>query len=311
MAYLKPISSKNTVSNIKKYLEKNDRNVERTELNISDSDHWDVEMREVKALYEKEKGVQFFHLILSPDKEEGKNNYNVRTIHQMGVEVGQNFADLGYQVVIETHIDNGKIHDHIIINSVNMETGKKLRVSNAKGKDYVNNKDDVYMRDLYKITDALCLEKGLNTLSQSKKEKDQKSKEKGRQPETKKSDEIYIEQRGKSFKTKMRDKLQHIWMDENITSREDFTMALEEEGLQISRVTGTGHITYKDAEGHTSRASKLGAFDVPDLQQLIAKNKELEKQRLNEKKKQEEIRKLQKEPMHRNKSAGREMGYSR
>lgn len=109
----------------------------------------------------------------------------------------------------------------------------------------------------------------------------------------------------------MRDKLQHIWMDENITSREDFTMALEEEGLQISRVTGTGHITYKDAEGHTSRASKLGAFDVPDLQQLIAKNKELEKQRLNEKKKQEEIRKLQKEPMHRNKSAGREMGYSR
>lgn len=152
--------------------------MERTELNISDPDHWDVEMREVKALYEKEKGVQFFHLILSPDKEEGKNNYNVRTIHQMGVEVGQNFADLGYQVVIETHIDNGKIHDHIIINSVNMETGKKLRVSNAKGKDYVNNKDDVYMRDLYKITDALCLEKGLNTLSQSKKEKDQKSKEK-------------------------------------------------------------------------------------------------------------------------------------
>ena len=268
-------------------------------------------MREVKALHEKEKGVQFFHLILSPDKEEGKNNYNVRTIHQMGVEVGQNFADLGYQVVIETHIDNGKIHDHIIINSVNMETGKKLRVSNAKGKDYVNNKADVYMRDLYKITDALCLEKGLNTLSQSKKGKDQKSKEKGRQPETKKSDEIYIEQRGKSFKTKMRDKLQHIWMDENITSREDFTMALEEEGLQISRVTGTGHITYKDAEGHTSRASKLGAFDVPDLQQLIAKNKELGKQRLNEKKKQEEIRKLQKEPMHRNKSAGREMGYSR
>lgn len=64
MAYLKPISSKNTVSNIKKYLEKNDRNVERTELNISDPDHWDTEMREVKALHEKEKGVQFFSLDL-------------------------------------------------------------------------------------------------------------------------------------------------------------------------------------------------------------------------------------------------------
>ncbi|WP_256870001.1 relaxase/mobilization nuclease domain-containing protein [Bacillus sp. CDB3] len=47
-------------------------------------------------------------------------------------EIGMEFAERcfkGYEVAIYTHTDKDHIHNHLVINSVNFETGRKLQIS--------------------------------------------------------------------------------------------------------------------------------------------------------------------------------------
>jgi hypothetical protein len=64
--------------------------------------------------------------------------------HEVGVEFVNKIAP-GYQVAIYTHIDKDHIHNHIVINSVNLETG------------YRYNKCDATLHHMRKISDEICL----------------------------------------------------------------------------------------------------------------------------------------------------------
>lgn len=171
MGVLKILSSKNSCKNIKNYLEKNDRAEEETALNIDNPKKWAFEMQATKIAWDKKDGVQFYQIIDSYEREENKEHYNTRDIHAAGVMKAKMFSDLGYQVVVVTHNDTNHIHNHIIINSVNAEGGKKLRISKAKGEQYKDDAVDIYARDIKKMNDEICKELGLHTLSESKKSK--------------------------------------------------------------------------------------------------------------------------------------------
>ena len=70
------------------------------------------------------------------------------TINGMGKALASEYFP-GHQYAIVTHTETGKIHNHIVINTVNLETGKM-----------VPNKYK-HLHELRKINDRLCLEKGL------------------------------------------------------------------------------------------------------------------------------------------------------
>ena len=294
MGVLKILASKNSCPNAQNYSERNDRAAKKTCLNIDNPKQWAEEMEATKRAWGKTDGVQNYQIVDAYEREEGKEHYNVHDIHAAGVRKAKLFAELGYQVTVITHADTDHIHNHIYINSVNAENGKKLRISKAKSESYHNKNVDVYARDLIRLNDEICRELNLHTLSESKSIKDQKERKKGIQPENRKTDEIYLEQKGKSYKATMRAKLQKIWADNSIMSPADFSEKLKEEKLVISRKTSTGNITYQDQEGHKVRAKNLGAFNEDDVYDLIkrnqrAKQKEVKSNELNRRAAEEEL----------------------
>lgn len=272
------------LGNLKKYLERDGRNVKSSTLNIDCPSEWVQEFKDVKEIHQKTSGIQYYTLIQSFENEEGKEKYNVDDIHQMGVELAQVFVDKGYQVAIETHDDTDNIHNHIVINSVNQYDGKKLRISRYKYREE-KYEADIYMDDLKRRNDEICKENKLHTLTESKEIKDQKEKAQGKQPTSKVTDEIYVKD---SYKERMRESLQSIWKDTSITNAEDFNRALVKEGMCISRTTGTGNVTYQDKEGNKARAKGLGAFNQSDISDLIERNIRLMEQRRKDKEQKEE-----------------------
>lgn len=82
------------------------------------------DMQLTKELFDKTEGRQYYWIVQSFDNEHGEQSYNAEDVHEMGKELAEVFAKKGYQVVVETHNDTDNLHNHLIINSVNSETGK-------------------------------------------------------------------------------------------------------------------------------------------------------------------------------------------
>lgn len=72
--------------------------------------------------------------------------------HQLGVQLAEKITGGGHEYVIATHLDKGHIHNHIIFNATNMETGRKFRCQ----KDTIGR--------IRGLSDALCREAGLSVL---------------------------------------------------------------------------------------------------------------------------------------------------
>ena len=77
----------------------------------------------VRDAFNKDKNILAHHYIQSFSPNE---KISPALAHKIGVELAQKVAT-GFQVVIATHVDREHIHNHIIINSVNMETGLKWK----------------------------------------------------------------------------------------------------------------------------------------------------------------------------------------
>ena len=169
MAVLKVRNSngKASLGGAKDYLERDGRNVECSTFNIDRPEEWAEDMQLTKELFDKTEGRQYYWIVQSFDNEHGEQSYNAEDVHEMGKELAEVFAKKGYQVVVETHNDTDNLHNHLIINSVNSETGKKLRISNAKSLE-VSKGADILTTDLYRLNDEICKKYGLRTLDQSK-----------------------------------------------------------------------------------------------------------------------------------------------
>lgn len=272
MSVIKIKNGKRVCSSIKDYLEKNNRDKRKTAYGC-DKETWDQEMQVVKELEEKVDGRQYYHVIQAIDHRSGDVAHNLGEIHAAGQELAQYWVKQGYQVVVVTHNDKENWHNHLIINSVNAETGMKM---------------DMHDREryqLFKLQEEIDRSHGFWTMAQSIAENKKVARAKGVKREARRSDEIYTENRvkkqnKKTRKQEVREKLQSVFAKEDIFSREDFEKILADKGLQISRETSTGHITYQriDKLNEKHRASRLGDFDTADIAELIARNQEIKLQ---------------------------------
>lgn len=86
-------------------------------------------------------GNNSIHLIQSWSYQESKQLTREK-IHEMGLELVNRFAP-GHQFVVQTHTDRPSHHNHIVLNPVNLETGKRIQNKLEHIKTIRNLNDDI------------------------------------------------------------------------------------------------------------------------------------------------------------------------
>ena len=126
------------------YAEK--RAVEKSGHNC-DIDYAKSNFKELRILYGKDDGIQAHTIIQSFQPGE----VTPEQANEIGLELAKSVAK-DYQVAIYTHADKEHIHNHIVINSVNIENGKKYH-SNKEQREVIKSEND-----------RICEERGLSVV---------------------------------------------------------------------------------------------------------------------------------------------------
>lgn len=213
-----------------------------------DVTHAKSSFKAIRAAYGKESGVQAHTIIQSFSPEESKV-LGVEKINKMGKELAKRVAG-DYQVAIYTHDDKEHIHNHIVINAVNPETGKKYQ-SNAKQRHLIKDKNDEIM-----------LEHGIDPVERGTAQINYTLAER----------EIML--RGDiSWKEQIRQAVGVLKDDEEITSFDEFKTAMKDNFDIEANIRGKT-VTYKHPDKKKNiRGNKLGAaFDKEELENDFARH---------------------------------------
>jgi len=145
MATTKLSGTKSTARAIN-YAEK--RAVEKSGLNC-DVDYAKSSFKATRELYGKTGGNEGHVVIQSFSPGE----VSPKQCNELGLELAQKIAP-NHQVTVYTHDDKEHIHNHIVINAVNLETGKKFN----------NNKKALH--DVRRVNDEVCKAHGLSVVTE-------------------------------------------------------------------------------------------------------------------------------------------------
>ncbi|MEG1583283.1 MAG: relaxase/mobilization nuclease domain-containing protein [Cetobacterium sp.] len=149
IAILKAINSKSTGKGSSKGLEDylNKEKALKTGIDC-DCDNWSSDFRLTKAVFDNLEGRQYKHFTQAFEKESGLSQEEV---HKAGIDLVKMCKQFeGFQAVVITHNDKEHLHNHIVINSVNSETGKKFRMSNSELKTLKKNMDN-YLKQEFNL----------------------------------------------------------------------------------------------------------------------------------------------------------------
>lgn len=185
------------------------------------------EMIATKKQYNKyNKGRDKIHFIQSFSPND---NLTCEQAHEIGMKMAEYFK--GFQVVVATHIDKKHLHNHIVLNSVNFENGKKFHQSKA---------------DLKKIKDfsnELCKEYGLTITDKKAKVEDIKI------------NEYKSRQKGESWKYKLEKDIDLCMKKAN--NKFEFFKEMSSLGYKVTWTKERKNITFMTPEGKKCRDRKL------------------------------------------------------
>ena len=131
------------------YAENEEKAEKKSGLNC-DVDYVKEQMKTTRLLFGKNNGRQGYHVIQSFDPED---DVTPEQANDIGRALAAQVAP-DHEVAIFTHTDQNHLHNHICINSVNMETGKK----------FVNDRQKLY--DIRTQSDALCQQHELSIVKE-------------------------------------------------------------------------------------------------------------------------------------------------
>ncbi len=227
MATIKFTNSKSSIKKIHSYITQKKKT--KDEL-ISTKDCLKVsaidEMILTKNQFNKNNGRQYIHIVQSFDP---KDNLSYEKANEIGVELAEYFK--GFQAVICTHTDRNHIHNHILLNSVNFETGYKFQQSK---KDMEKVKD---------YSDKLCLQNGLSIIENPNKNTYLKQ------------NEYQVALKGESWKIQLM-----VDIDSTIKtskSKKDFINQMEEKSYKVDWSDSKKYITFTTPQGKKCRDNKL------------------------------------------------------
>ncbi len=184
------------------------------------------EMKSVKEFYNKDRGRQYIHIVQSFSK---KDELDYRNAHEIGINLANYFK--GFQVLVATHTDREHIHNHLIINSVNFENGKKF---NQSKNDMQKVKDN---------SDRLCAEVGLRII------------EKKEYQGIYNKNEYQVALKGESWKMKLANAIDYSL--EKSKNKTEFFKNMNKLGYQVLWTKKRKYITYTTPEGMKCRDNKL------------------------------------------------------
>lgn len=167
----------------------------------------------------------------------------------MGVELVNRFAP-GHQYVVQTHTDQPHAHNHILINPVSIETGK--RIQNKLG----------HIETLRNINDEIARERGLSVLP---------PQEKLRRPGPNEHVRRINQYRGRSYIVDMASKAH--FAREHATGYEEYAAILSAFDVQV-RIEPKNITYFYPGKEHGKRGRNLDPrLDKPALEQKFAANR--------------------------------------
>lgn len=104
-----------------------------------------TQMKATRMIYGKDDKVQA-HILIQSFKP---GEVTPEQANALGYQLAKKVAE-GHQVAIYTHTDKDHIHNHLVINSVNMDTGLKFQAHGQKA-----------IQEVKDMNDQICLEHGL------------------------------------------------------------------------------------------------------------------------------------------------------
>lgn len=224
MATIKLSTTKNANA-LLKYAEK------RAELSNSldcDVDYVRNQFKATREIWGKSGGIQSHHVIQSFKPDE----VNPHKANEIGLKLAEKLAK-GHEVAVYTHTDKDHIHNHIVINAVNYEDGRKFH---AHGQDAIDRFRDV--------SDELCKEHGLSIVE-----------ERSADVRYTLAEQSLLQKGESSWKDEIRTAIDSS--KEQATSFEEFQERLKDQGVQAT-LRGE-NITYEHLESNKKvRGSKLG-----------------------------------------------------
>lgn len=108
------------------------------------------DMKRTKKRYNKTNGVLGYHFIQSFKPGE----LTPEQTNEIGVEFAKRLFGERFEVVIGTHLNKHHLHNHIVVNAVSFQDGKKLHCNM-----------DTYFNQVQQISDDLCREHGLSVIT--------------------------------------------------------------------------------------------------------------------------------------------------
>jgi hypothetical protein len=226
MAVLKFTNSKSSLKKLAQYITSDEKTEDKL---ISGKDCMAAsaydEMITVKQMFGKRSGRQYIHLVQSFDV---RDQVSYRKAHEVGRELAELFT--GFQVLLATHKDRRHVHNHLLINSVNFETGLK----------YQQSKED--MQNIKSMSDYLCREAGLSVIEHKGGEYISRA-------------EYKAAEKGESWKFRLMGMI-----DSGLAAaktKEGFILFMELHGYGVKWMDSRSSITYTTPEGLKCRDDKL------------------------------------------------------
>lgn len=197
------------------------------------------EFRAARIMWDKEDGLQCHTVIQSFDDSDG---LTPQQANKLGQETARRLAP-GYQAMVYTHTDGtgGKTHNHIIINAVSVEDGKKL---NTRG----------FLNDARRVSNEISREHGLHVIE-----------ERTRKTRFTMAERALMDKGVQPWKDELREVVDMA--GRSCRSLDDVRTFLREHGVQIGERTrkrdGETGWTYQHPNGMKCRAAKLGENYTP------------------------------------------------
>jgi len=192
------------------------------------------DMMIVKKMYDKEGGRMFKHFVHSySDKEQ----IDPLIAHEISLKlISEQKKFNGFQIFAATHIDKNHLHTHFILNTVNLETGKKWQQSNT------------FLAEMRELSNNLCEQYGLKYSFVYEKGDKSKSKNVSR-------GELRAKHERRSWKHELSltiDKCRRL-----SKSRKEFIKNMEELNYKVRWEDTRKYITFTTPTGKLCRNIKL------------------------------------------------------
>lgn len=206
---------------------------------VSEGEDWADTFDRTRRLWGKDKGRKYYHIIISPDPDDGCDLATLRDLATSWMR--ERYPETEY--VIGYHNDGGRIHAHIAMNSIIPDTGYKVQISD---------------RDVTEDAEALqrlCKKRGLSYFedprpARGKSGYEISKGERKRPPVVLSEAEKRLMARGiKPWKQHVRDAIDAAVQD--AASWEDFERALSARGFSVK--VGRRNVAtfaYTDANGN-------------------------------------------------------------